>query len=84
MGKLKLGHVYIDIYHNQSGGLSLCVSNYNGGFRISGAKVGGCKPLKFFEVDAEELINQIRLVEIKTKAPFRALVFIRRQYAELR
>lgn len=60
MSTLKPGHVYIEISHNQSGGLSLCVSNDSGGSRISGAKVGGCEPLKVFEVDAEDLIYQIK------------------------
>ncbi|QIH83407.1 hypothetical protein EJB54_21680 [Klebsiella pneumoniae] len=56
---LKPNHVYIEVSRNQTGGLSLCVSDDNGGFRISGAKVGGCKTLKCFEVDADELIKQI-------------------------
>ena len=53
-------HVYIEVSHNQGGGLSLCVSNDSGGYRISGDKVGGCKTLVRFEVDASELIEQIR------------------------
>ncbi|SXZ66093.1 Uncharacterised protein [Klebsiella pneumoniae] len=57
---LKPNHVYIEVSHNQSGGLSLCVSNDSGGFRISGAKVGGCETLVRFEVNANELIEQIR------------------------
>lgn len=60
MSNLNPGNVYIEISHNQSGGLSLCVSNDDGGCRISGAKVGGCETLKCFEVNAEELIEQIR------------------------
>lgn len=60
MSKLKTGNVYIEISHNQAGGLSLCVSNDDGGCRISGDKVGGCETLKCFEVNAEELISQIR------------------------
>lgn len=60
MSNLKPGNVYIEISHNQAGGLSLCVSNDDGGYRISGAKVGGCETLKFFEVNADELIEQIR------------------------
>lgn len=60
MSELKPGHVYIDISRNQDGGLSLCVSNDSYGSRIAGAKVGGCAPLKVFEVDAEDLISQIR------------------------
>lgn len=40
---LKPNHVYIEVCHNQSGGLSLCVSNDSGGYRISGSKVGGCE-----------------------------------------
>ncbi|WP_333894973.1 hypothetical protein [Atlantibacter hermannii] len=58
--QLKPGNVYIEISHNQDGGLSLCVSNDSFGTRISGAKVGGCRTLKRFEVDAEELIKEIR------------------------
>ncbi|MDU4655503.1 MAG: hypothetical protein E6Y40_12125 [Klebsiella oxytoca] len=54
-------HVYIEVSHNQSGGLSLCVSNDNGGYRISGDKVGGCDTLAWFEVNAAELIEQIRV-----------------------
>ncbi|MDM4569652.1 hypothetical protein [Klebsiella michiganensis] len=57
---LKPNHVYIEVVHNQSGGLSLCVSNDNGGYRISGDKVGGCETLVRFEVNAAELIEQIR------------------------
>ncbi|MGU5412794.1 hypothetical protein ACV1MK_06500 [Klebsiella michiganensis] len=57
---LKPNHVYIEASHNQSGGLSLCVSNDSGGCRISGAKVGGCETLARFEVNASELIEQIR------------------------
>lgn len=60
MSNLKPGNVYIEISHNQSGGLSLCVSNDSGGYRISGGKVGGCEVLEIFEVNAEELIEQIR------------------------
>ncbi|RXI15444.1 hypothetical protein DOD04_27240 [Klebsiella michiganensis] len=56
---LKPNHVYIEVCHNQSGGLSLCVSNDSCGYRISGSKVGGCETLKCFEVDADELIKQI-------------------------
>lgn len=60
MYNLKPGNVYIEISHNQSGGLSLCISNDDGGYRISGSKVGGCETLKRFEVNADELIEQIR------------------------
>ncbi len=60
MSSLKPGNVYIEISHNQAGCLSLCVGNDDGGYRISGAKVGGCETLKCFEVNAEELIKQIR------------------------
>ncbi|MEH9303400.1 hypothetical protein [Klebsiella variicola] len=57
---IKPNHVYIEVSRNQTGGLSLCVSDGNGGFRISGAKVGGCKTLARFEVNADELIERIR------------------------
>lgn len=60
MSNLKPGNVYIEISHNQSGGLSLCVTNDAGGCRISGDKVGGCETLERFEVNAEGLIEQIR------------------------
>lgn len=60
MSNLKPGNVYIEISRNQARGLSLCVSNDDGGYRISGAKVGGCESLKCFEVNAQELIEQIR------------------------
>lgn len=60
MPNLKPGNVYIEISHNQAGGLSLCVGNDDGGYRISGDKVGGCETLKCFEVNAEELIEKIR------------------------
>ena len=60
MSSLKPGNVYIEISHNQDGGLSLCIANDDGGYRISGAKVGGCENLKCFEVNVEELIEQIR------------------------
>ncbi|MEG6457445.1 hypothetical protein [Enterobacter hormaechei] len=66
MSNLKPGNVFIEISHNQSGGLSLCVGNDDGGYRISGAKVGGCETLKCFEVNAEELIKQIRVHVKKT------------------
>lgn len=58
---LKPNHVYIEVSRNHTGNLSLCVSDDNGGFRISGAKVGGCETLKCFEVDADELIKQINV-----------------------
>lgn len=58
--QLKPGNVYVEISRNQSGGLSLCVGNDDFGYRISGDKVGGCSTLKRFEVNAEELIAQIR------------------------
>ncbi|QLN20062.1 hypothetical protein HVZ29_15040 [Escherichia coli] len=61
MSNLKPGNVYIEISHNRLGGLSLCISNDSGGYRISGGKIGGCKTLKCFEVNAEELIEQIRV-----------------------
>ncbi|EHK0944121.1 hypothetical protein JX819_000938 [Citrobacter farmeri] len=61
MSTLKPGNVYIEISHNQSGGLSLCVSNDSGGYRISGGKVGGCETMKCFEVDAEQLIEQVKI-----------------------
>ncbi|MDX7440947.1 MULTISPECIES: hypothetical protein [Citrobacter freundii complex] len=60
MSNLKPGNVYIEISHNQAGGLSLCVGNDDGGYRISGDKVGGCETLKCFEVNADELIEKIR------------------------
>lgn len=53
MSNLKPGNVYIEISRNQAGGLSLCVGNDDGGYRISGAKVGGCETLKCFEVNAQ-------------------------------
>jgi hypothetical protein len=59
MSNLNPGNVYIEISHNQAGDLSLCVSNDDVGYRISGAKVGGCETLKCFEVNAKELIEQI-------------------------
>ncbi|QXZ19110.1 hypothetical protein [Lelliottia amnigena] len=68
MSTLKPGHVYIEISHNQSGGFSLCISNDNCGYRISGDKVGGCKALKRFEVDAEELIKEIKDYAAKREA----------------
>lgn len=60
MNTLKPGHVYIEISHNQAGGFSLLVSDDDTGTRISGAKVGGCRTLERFEVDAEKLIKEIR------------------------
>lgn len=60
MRELKPGSVYIEISRSQSGGLSLCVSNDSGGYRIAGDKVGGCETVKTFEVDAKELIREIR------------------------
>lgn len=59
MTKLPSGHVYIEVSRNVNGGLSLCVSDDDGGYRISGAKVGGCETLKRFVIDADELINAI-------------------------
>jgi len=49
VSELKPGNVYIDISRSQSGG-----------YRISGDKVGGCETVKTFEVDAKELIREIR------------------------
>ncbi|HAT2743095.1 TPA: hypothetical protein I8372_000632 [Citrobacter farmeri] len=60
MSTLQPGNVYIEVSHNQSGGFSLCVSDDDTGYRISGDKVGGCETLKRFEVNAEELIEQVR------------------------
>ncbi|ARD61582.1 hypothetical protein Y71_17225 [Kosakonia radicincitans DSM 16656] len=60
MSELKPGNVYVEISRNQSGGLSLCVGNDDFGYRVAGDKVGGCSTLERFEVDAEELISQIR------------------------
>lgn len=51
----------VEISRNVNGGLSLCVCNKSGGERISGAKVGGCEPLKIFTVNADELIKAIRV-----------------------
>lgn len=67
MSKLQSGNVYIEVCHNQSGGLSLCVCDDDTGFRISGAKVGGCETLKRFEVNAKELISEIRNYTNKKK-----------------
>lgn len=60
MRKLKPGHVYVEVVYNIVGGLSLCVCDDSGGSRVSGEKVGGCETLKRFEVDADELIREIR------------------------
>lgn len=69
MSTLKPGNVYIEVSHNQSGGLSLCVSDDDVGYRISGGKVGGCKTMKRFEVNAEEIIEQIRVHMNKETLP---------------
>ena len=53
----KKGH--IDISHNQEGGFSLLVSDDDVGCRVAGAKVGGCKTLERFTVDAQALIDAI-------------------------
>lgn len=60
MGKLTGKKVHVEIVRNQEGGLSLCISNDNSGYRLQGAKVGGCETLKRFTVDAEQLIEQIK------------------------
>jgi hypothetical protein len=60
VNKLKTGNVYIEVSHNQCGGLSLLICDDDTGHRISGAKVGGCETLKRFEVNAEELIAEIK------------------------
>ena len=60
MGKLKGKKVHVEVVRNQGGGLSLCISDDDSGYRIQGAKVGGCETLKRFTVDAEQLIEQIR------------------------
>lgn len=60
MKELTPGSVYIDISRNQSGGLTLCICNDDFGYRMSGDKVSGCSTLKRFEVDGEDLIEQIR------------------------
>ncbi|WP_025244899.1 hypothetical protein [Candidatus Sodalis pierantonius] len=51
--------VHIEISHNQEGGFSLLVSDDDVGCRVAGAKVGGCKTLERFTVDAQELIDAI-------------------------
>lgn len=60
MNKLTGKKVHIEISHNQYGGLSLCVSNNDTGYRVQGGKVGGCKTLKRFTVNAKELIELIK------------------------
>ncbi|WFL66418.1 hypothetical protein [Pantoea sp. X85] len=60
MGKLTGKKVHVEISHNQEGGLSLCVSDNDTGYRVQGAKVGGCETLKRFTVDAEKLIELIK------------------------
>lgn len=52
--------VDVEIVHNQAGDYSLCISDKNSGFRVSGAKVGGCETLKTFTVDVSELIKVIK------------------------
>ncbi|MCA6998187.1 hypothetical protein [Dickeya solani] len=67
MSSLNPGNVYIEISHNQAGGFSLCISDDDSGFRISGAKVGGCEVLKRFEINAKELIAEIKNYTNKKK-----------------
>ncbi len=52
--------VCVEISRNIEGGLSLCICDKNGGYRIAGAKVGGCETVKSFTVDADELIEAVR------------------------
>lgn len=68
MSNLKPGNVYIEVCSNQSGGLSLLVSDDNGGYRVCGGKVSGCETIECFEVNAEQLIEQIRLYMNKEAA----------------
>lgn len=59
MNNLHGKKVHIEISHNQEGGFSLLVSDDDIGYRIAGAKVGGCITLERFTVDAQELIDAI-------------------------
>ncbi|MBT9431649.1 hypothetical protein JZM24_04900 [Candidatus Sodalis endolongispinus] len=52
--------VHIEISHNQEGEFSLLVSDDDIGTRIAGEKVGGCRTLKRFTVNAQELIDSIK------------------------
>lgn len=61
MSTLKPNHVYIEVSYNQCGGLSLLICDDGGGHRLAGAKVGGCETLERFEINADELIEQINV-----------------------
>ena len=50
----------VEISENQVGGYSLLISNKGAGYRMSGAKVGGCDTLETFTVNADELIKTIK------------------------
>lgn len=60
MAKLSEKLVRVEVCHNIAGGLSLAICDQSGGYRISGAKVGGCETLKVFTVNAGELIDAIK------------------------
>lgn len=60
MSELTGKKVKVEISHNQEGGLSLLISDKNTGYRVQGAKIGGCETLKCFTVNAEQLIELIK------------------------
>lgn len=51
--------VLIEISENQCGGYSLLIGDESSGYRLCGAKVGGCETLESFDIDVSELIEQI-------------------------
>jgi predicted NUDIX family NTP pyrophosphohydrolase len=52
--------VNIEIVRNQEGKLTLCVSNQNGGVKLSPGKVSGCETVITFTVESEIIINAIK------------------------
>lgn len=57
--------VNIEIVRNQEGKLTLCVSNQNGGIKLSPGKVEGCETVKKFTVESEVIINAIKNTILK-------------------
>lgn len=60
--------VNIEIVRNQEGKLTLCVSNENGGIKLSPGKVAGCETVVTFTVESDVIINAIKDHSFKGKA----------------
>lgn len=52
-------HVKFEVSENQCDGLSLIIGDDDTGYRLCGAKVGGCETLEIFKVNVSELVREI-------------------------